>query len=61
MDKLHTKDRYSMIYDTIALIKDRVEEIYDELCDKDFDVTNEENTEYMRMINYHIETLQRYL
>ena len=61
MDKLHIKDRYGMIYDLAVLIKDRTESIYDELCDKDFDITDEENQEYMRMINYHIETLQRYL
>ena len=61
MDKIHVQDRYGMIYDLVALTKDRIESIYDELCDKNFDITNEENIEYMRMINYHIETLQRYL
>ena len=61
MDKLQVQDRYSMLVDILTSTKDRVESIFDHIADKDFEITNEENAEYMKSINYHIETLQRYL
>lgn len=61
MDNLSIQDRYGMIFDIIGLIKDRTESIYDEICDKEFNITDEENAKYMQMIKYHLETLDRYL
>ena len=61
MDKLQVQDRYSMINDLCTSIKDRVDSIYDDLLDKDFEITDKENEDFISAIKYHIETVQRYL
>ena len=61
MDKLQVQDRYSMILDILSSTKDRVESIFDYVNDKDFEITDKENEDFINAIKYHIETLQRYL
>ena len=61
MDKLQVQDRYSMILDIMSSIKDRVESIFDYVNDKDFEITDKENEDFINAIKYHIETVQRYL
>ena len=61
MDKLQVQDRYSMLVDILASIKDRTESIFDYINDKDFEITDKENEGFISAIKYHIETLQRYL
>ena len=61
MDKLQVQDRYSMILDILSLTKDRVESIFDYVNDKDFEITDKENEDFINAIKYHIETVQRYL
>ena len=61
MDKLQVQDRYSMILDILTSIKDRVESIFDYVNDKDFEITDKENEDFISAIKYHIETVQRYL
>ena len=61
MDKLQVQDRYSMILDILSSTKDRVESIFDYVNDKDFEITDKENEDFISAIKYHIETVQRYL
>ena len=61
MDKLQVQDRYSMILDILTSIKDRTESIFDYINDKDFEITDKENEDFISAIKYHVETLQRYL
>ena len=61
MDKLQVQDRYSMILDILSSTKDRVESIFDYVNDKDFEITDKENEDFISAIKYHVETLQRYL
>ena len=61
MDKLQVQDRYSMILDIMSSTKDRVESIFDYVNDKDFEITDKENEDFISAIKYHVETLQRYL
>lgn len=61
MDKLQVQDRYSMILDILSSTKDRVESIFDYVSDKDFEITDKENEDFINAIKYHIETIQRYL
>ena len=61
MDKLQVQDRYSMILDILSSTKDRVESIFDYVNDKDFEITDKENEDFINAIKYHIETAQRYL
>ena len=61
MDKLQVQDRYSMILDIMSSTKDRVESIFDYVNDKDFEITDKENEDFINAIKYHIETVQRYL
>ena len=61
MDKLQVQDRYSMILDIMSSTKDRVESIFDYVNDKDFEITDKENEDFISAIKYHIETVQRYL
>ena len=61
MDKLQVQDRYSMILDIMSSTKDRVESIFDYVNDKDFEITDKENEDFISAIKYHIETAQRYL
>ena len=61
MDKLQVQDRYSMILDILTSIKDRTESIFDYVNDKDFEITDKENEDFISAIKYHIETVQRYL
>ena len=61
MDKLQVQDRYSMLVDILTSIKDRTESIFDYINDKDFDITDKENADFISAIKYHVETLQRYL
>ena len=61
MDKLQVQDRYSMILDILSSTKDRVESIFDYINDKDFEITDKENEDFISAIKYHVETLQRYL
>lgn len=61
MDKLQVQDRYSMILDILSSTKDRVESIFDYVNDKDFEITDKENEDFINAIKYHIETVQRYL
>ena len=61
MDKLQVQDRYSMILDILSSTKDRVESIFDYVNDKDFEITDKENEDFINAIKYHIETIQRYL
>ena len=61
MDKLQVQDRYSMILDILSSTKDRVESIFDYVSDKDFEITDKENEDFINAIKYHIETVQRYL
>ena len=61
MDKLQVQDRYSMILDILSSTKDRVESIFDYVSDKDFEITDKENEDFINDIKYHIETVQRYL
>lgn len=61
MDKLQVQDRYSMILDILSSTKDRVESIFDYVNDKDFEITDKENEDFINAIKYHIETVLRYL
>ena len=61
MYKLQVQDRYSMILDILSSTKDRVESIFDYVNDKDFEITDKENEDFINAIKYHIETIQRYL
>lgn len=61
MDKLQVQDRYSMLVDILTSIKDRTESIFDYINDKDFEITDKENEDFISAIKYHVETLQRYL
>ena len=61
MDKLQVQDRYSMILDIMSSTKDRVESIFDYVNDKNFEITDKENEDFISAIKYHIETVQRYL
>ncbi len=61
MDKLQVQDRYSMILDILSSTKERVESIFDYVNDKDFEITDKENEDFINAIKYHIETVQRYL
>ena len=61
MDKLQVQDRYSMVLDIMSSTKDRVESIFDYVNDKDFEITDKENEDFISAIKYHIETVQRYL
>lgn len=61
MEKLQVVNRYSMINDLCSSIRDRVDSIFEEICDKDFEISDEENAEYMKIIKYNVETLERYL
>ena len=61
MDKLQVQDRYSMLVDILTSIKDRTESIFDYINDKDFEITDKENEDFINAIKYHIETVQRYL
>lgn len=61
MYKLQVQDRYSMILDILSSTKDRVESIFDYVNDKDFEITDKENEDFINAIKYHIETVQRYL
>ena len=61
MDKLQVQDRYRMILDILSSTKDRVESIFDYVNDKDFEITDKENEDFINAIKYHIETVQRYL
>ena len=61
MDKLQVQDRYSMILDILSSTKDRVESIFDYVNDKDFEITDKENEDFINAIKYHIETVQSYL
>lgn len=61
MNKQLLQDRYSMINDLCTSIKDRVDSIFDDLLEKDFDITDEEHQAIIQSIKYNIETLERYL
>ena len=61
MDKLQVQGRYSMVLDILSSTKDRVESIFDYVNDKDFEITDKENEDFINAIKYHIETIQRYL
>jgi len=61
MTKLQVEDRYSMIIDILTSVRDRTDSIFEYMTEKGFEITDEENKDFINAIKYNIETLQRYL